>query len=316
MSFANPWLLVLLPLGVALLGWRWWSRPARPALALADLGALREAARPSWRLRLRWLPTALRVAALVLLIVAVARPQRGLAVTTVPEEGIDVVVALDISGSMQQRATLDGERTTKLLAAKVAIDEFVRKLEGDRVGLVTFESTALLMSPLTLDRVALTRQVWSLESGLVPLGTAIGLGLAEAVNLLRDSPARSRVVVLLTDGENNAGEVPPLQAARIAEALDIRVYTIGFHGAFRSSSGVDVRLLQQIASTTGGAYYDASSPDEVEQAYESVRTLERSRIGERQFTEFEELAPRLAIAAILLLLAEAGLRSTLLRRYP
>ena len=315
MSFANPWLLALLPLGVALLGWRWWSRPARPALALADLGALRAAVRPSWRLRLRWLPTALRVAALVLLIVAVARPQRGLAVTTVPEEGIDVVVTLDISGSMRQRATLR-ERTTKLLAAKVAIDEFVQELAGDRVGLVTFQSTALLMSPLTLDRVALARQVWSLEPGLVADGTAIGLGLSEAVNLLRDSPARSRVIVLLTDGENNAGEVPPLQAARIAEALDIRVYTIGFHGATRSTSGVDVRLLQQIASTTGGAYYDASSPDEVEQAYESVRTLERSRVGERQFTEFEELAPRLAIAAILLLLAEAGLRSTLLRRYP
>ena len=315
MSFANPWLLALLPLGVALLGWRWWSRPARPALALADLGALREAARPSWRLRLRWLPTALRVAALVLLIVAVARPQRGLAVTTVPEEGIDVVVTLDISGSMRQRATLR-ERTTKLLAAQVAIDDFVQELEGDRVGLVTFQSMALLMSPLTLDHVALARQVWSLEPGLVADGTAIGLGLSEAVNLLRDSPARSRVIVLLTDGENNAGEVPPLQAARIAEALDIRVYTIGFHGATRSSSGVDVRLLQQIASTTGGAYYDASSPDEVEQAYDSVRTLERSRVGERQFTEFEELAPRLAIAAILLLLAEAGLRSTLLRRYP
>lgn len=316
MIFANPWLLVLLPLGAALLGWRWRSRPARPALALADLGALREAARPSWRLRLRWLPTALRVAALALVILALARPQRGLAVTTVPEEGIDVVVALDVSGSMQQRASRS-ERTTKLVAAKVAIDEFVRELEGDRVGLVTFQSTALLMSPLTLDRVALARQVWGVEPGLLVDGTAIGLGLSEAVNLLRDSPARSRVVVLLTDGENNAGEVPPLQAARIAEALGVRVYTIGFHGAAtRTSSSVDVRLLQQVASTTGGAYYDASSPDEVEQAYESVRTLERALIGERQFTEFEELAPRLAIAAILLLLAEAGLRSTVLRRYP
>ncbi|MXZ63832.1 MAG: VWA domain-containing protein [Chloroflexi bacterium] len=315
MIFANPWLLALLPLGAALLAWRWWSRPARPALALADLGALREAARPSWRLRLRWLPNALRVAALVLLIVAIARPQRGLAVTTVPEEGIDVALALDVSGSMQQRAEL-GERTSKLVAAKVAIDEFIRDLEGDRVGLVTFQATALLMSPLTLDRVALARQVWSVEPGLVVDGTAIGLGLSEAVNLLRDSPARSRVVVLLTDGENNAGEVPPLQAARIAETLGVRVYTIGFHGAAQSRGIVDVRLLQQIASTTGGAYYDASSPDEVEQAYESVRTLERSRVGERQFTEFEELAPRLAIAAILLLLAEAGLRATWLRRYP
>ena len=315
MTFAQPWLLALLPLGAALLAWRWTARPAPPAIALGDLGALREAARPSWRLRLRWLPTALRVIALALIVVALARPQRGLALTTVPEEGIDVVVALDVSGSMQQRAGR-GEPTSKLVAAKVAIDEFVRDLEGDRVGLVTFQATALLMSPLTLDRVALARQVWSVEPGLVTDGTAIGLGLSEAVNLLRDSPARSRVAVLLTDGENNAGDVPPLQAARIAEALGVRVYTIGFHGAARSAGVVDVRLLQQIASSTGGAYFDASSPDELERAYESVRTLERSLIGERRFTEFEELAPRLAIAAILVLLAEAGLRATLLRRYP
>ena len=155
-----------------------------------------------------------------------------------------------------------------------------------------------------------------MEPGLVADGTAIGLGLSEALNLLRDSPARSRVVVLLTDGENNAGEVPPLQAARIGEALGVRVYTIGFHGATLSAGRVDVRLLQRIATTTGAAYFDAGTRDELAQAYDSVRTLERSRVGERQFTEFEELAPRLAILAIVLLVVEAGLRATLLRRYP
>ena len=315
MRFAAPWLLALLPLGAALLAARWRLRPSPPALALADLGALREAARPGWRLRLRWLPAALRLAALALLVVALARPQRGLAVATVPEEGIDAVVALDVSGSMQQRAG-PGERLSKLDAAKAAIGEFVAGLEGDRVGLVTFQSAALPMSPLTLDRAALARQVESVEPGLLADGTAIGLGLAEAVNLLRDSPARSRVVVLLTDGENNAGEVPPLQAARIAEALGVRVYTIGFHGASRSAGLVDVRLLRRIAAATDAAYYDAASRDELARAYDSVRALERSRVGERRFTAFEELAPRLAIAALLLLAAEAGLRATWLRRYP
>ena len=149
-------------------------------------------------------------------------------------------------------------------------------------------------------------------------GTAIGLGMSEALNLLRESPARSRVVVLLTDGENNAGEVPPLQAARIAEALDIRIYTIGFHGASRfAGSQVDVRLLQQIAATTDAAYFDASTRDDL------VRRL-RARCGpssaavsgERRFTEFEEFAPPLAVAAVLLLVAEAALRGTALRRYP
>ena len=315
MRFAAPGLLLLLPLGAALLAAHWRLRPAPPALTLADLGALREAAGPGWRLRLRWLPAALRLAALALLVVALARPQRGLAVATVPEEGIDAVVALDVSGSMRQRAG-PGERISRLDAAKAAIGEFVDGLEGDRVGLVTFQSAALPMSPLTLDRVALARQVETVEPGLIADGTAIGLGLAEAINLLRDSPARSRVVVLLTDGENNAGEVPPLQAARIAEALGVRVYTIGFHGASRSAGLVDVRLLRRIAEATGAAYYDAASRDELARAYDSVRALERSRVGERRFTAFEELAPRLAIAALLLLAAEAALRAAWLRRYP
>ena len=315
MRFAAPGLLLLLPLGAALLAAHWRLRPSPPALTLADLGALREAAGPGWRLRLRWLPAALRLAALALLVVALARPQRGLAVAVVPEEGIDAVVALDVSGSMRQRAG-PGERVSRLDAAKAAIGEFVDGLEGDRVGLVTFQSAALPMSPLTLDRVALARQVEAVEPGLIADGTAIGLGLAEAINLLRDSPARSRVVVLLTDGENNAGEVPPLQAARIAEALGVRVYTIGFHGASRSAGLVDVRLLRRIAEATGAAYYDAASRDELARAYDSVRALERSRVGERRFTAFEELAPRLAIAALLLLAAEAALRATWLRRYP
>ena len=156
----------------------------------------------------------------------------------------------------------------------------------------------------------------ALESGLLADGTAIGLGMSEALSLLRDSPARSRVVVLLTDGENNAGEVPPLQAARIAEALDVRVYTIGFHGASRSAGAVDVRLLQQIAATTDAAYFDASTRDDLADAYDAVRALERSRVGERRFTEFDEFAPPLAVAAVLLLVAEAALRGTAFRRYP
>ena len=316
MSFASPWLLLLLPLAGAFLLLRVLMRPPRPRLAVADLGPLRAAAAPSWRLRLRWLPWLLRASAIALLIVAVARPQRGLALTTLPEEGIDVVVALDVSSSMGQRAEPGGSSPSKLQAAQEVIDEFVDSLEGGLVGLVTFQSRALLLSPLTLDHVALQRQVEAVESGLIADGTAIGLGVAEALNLLRESPTRSRIVVLLTDGENNKGEVPPLQAARIAEALGVRVYTIGFHGASRGGSQVDVRLLQQIASTTDAAYFDASTQDELSEAYGTVRTLERSRVGERRFTEFDEFGPPLAVVALLLLVAEAGLRATAFRRYP
>jgi Ca-activated chloride channel family protein len=315
-SFASPWLLLLLPLAATFLLLRVAMQPRRPRLAIADLDTLRAAARPSWRLRLRWLPWVLRAAAIALLIVAVARPQRGLALTTLPEDGIDVVVALDVSGSMGQLAEPGLGSPSKLAAAQEVIEEFVDSLEGDRVGLVTFQSRALLLSPLTLDHVALQRQVDAVESGLIVDGTAIGLGLAEALNLLRDSPARSRVVVLLTDGENNQGEVPPLQAARVAETLDVRVYTIGFHGASRAGSQVDVRLLQQIASTTGAEYFDASTQAELSDAYGAVSELERSRVGERRFTEFEEYGPALAVVALLLLVAEAALRATAFRRYP
>ena len=316
MTFASPWLLLLLPAAGALLLARALVQPRRPRLAVASLAPLREAAAPSWRLRLRWLPWLLRAAAIALLILAAARPQRGLALTILPEDGIDIVVALDVSGSMSQLAEPGAGAPSKLEAAQTVIGEFIDSLEGDRLGLVTFQSRALLLSPLTLDHDALKRQVDGAESGLVADGTAIGLGLAEALNLLRESPARSRIVVLLTDGENNQGEVPPMQAARIAETLGIRVYTVGLHGAARGGSQVDVRLLQQIAAVTDAGYFDAATQDELAEAYREVRRLERSRIGERRFTEFREYGPLLAIAALLLLAAETGLRATAFRRYP
>lgn len=316
MSFASPWLLLLLPAAAAFPLARALLQPRRPRLAVADLGPLRAAARPSWRLRLRWLPWLLRAAAIALLIVAAARPQRGLALTTLPEDGIDIVVALDVSGSMSQLAEPGLDAPSKLESAQEVINEFIESLEGDRIGLVAFQSRAILLSPLTLDHAALGRQVDAAESGLIADGTAIGLGIAEALNLLRESPARSRIVVLLTDGQNNQGEVPPMQAARIAETLDIRVYTIGLHGAARGGSEVDVRLLRRIAAVTGAGYFDASTRDELSEAYREVRRLERSRVGERRFTEFREYGPLLAGAALLLLAAEAGLRATAFRRYP
>jgi Ca-activated chloride channel family protein len=274
-----------------------------------------EAARgkPTWRVRLERLPALLRAAAFALLIVAVARPQQGLALTTIPEEGIDIVVALDVSSSMGQ-ATPDG--MTRLGAARSVVEEFVSTLQNDRVGLVIFQSRALTLSPLTLDSVALRRAVRDVRSGLLVDGTAIGLGLAESLNLLRDSPARSRVVVLLTDGQNNTGAVEPVAAAELAEALGVRVYTIGFLSGAGGVSDVDVATLQRIASTTGAQYYDAATEAELATAYGEIGALERSLIGERRFRTFREFAPWLAGAAFALLTAELILRTTALRRYP
>lgn len=315
MTFAAPGLLLLLPLAALAAGWRWRRPRPPPALAVAELTPALEAARggPTWRVRLGWLPALLRATALALLIVAVARPQQGLALTTIPEEGIDIVVALDASSSMRQ-FTPDG--VTRLGAARAVVEEFVSTLQNDRVGLVIFQSRALTLSPLTLDTVALRRAVRDVRSGLLRDGTAIGLGLAEALNLLRDSPARSRVVVLLTDGQNNTGAVTPVAAAELAEVLGVRVYTIGFLGRLGALSDLDVATLRRIASTTGAQYYDAATEAELATAYAEIGALERSLIGERRFTTYREFAPWLAGAAFALLAAEVILRTTALRRYP
>lgn len=318
MSFATPWLLLLLPLAALVPLWHWWRPAPRPALAVADLTLIAAvAARPSWRLRLRWLPGALRLSAIALLIVALARPQRGLAVTTIPEEGIDIVLALDVSGSMSERTQppAGGFGPPRIEAAKEVIAEFIGTLRGDRAGFVIFQGRSLVMSPLTLDLDALRRTVGAADSGLLTDGTAIGLGLSEALNLLRASEARSRIVVLLTDGQNNAGDIEPLQAAQLAKALGIRVYPIGFTRA-RGSGEVDEAMLRRIAAETEGAYHDASTQQELAAAYEEIGALERSRVAERRFTRYEEFAPWVAAAALALLVSEALLRGTLLRRSP
>jgi Ca-activated chloride channel family protein len=318
MIFATPLLLVLLPVTAVVLAWRYWRRPPRhPALAVADAGALLSArgTNAGWRIRFRWLPTALRVAALLVLVVALARPQRGLALTFIPEQGVDLVLAFDLSGSMQQPTRQADGRVgpSRLDAARTVINDFVSTLEGDRVGLVIFQSRSLVMSPLTVDRAAVQQTVSKLEPGLLPDGTAIGLGLAEALNLIRGSEARSRVVVLLTDGQNNSGEVQPLQAAQLAKTLGIRVYTIGF---VERGEDIDAATLRQIATDTGAAYYDASNQAELASAYDDISALERSRVGERRFTHYQELAPWLVAAAIALLASDAVLRATVFRRYP
>ena len=314
MTFAAPWALALLPLA-ALLVLREWgaARAPSPALLVADLAPLRQAARRTWRVQLRRLPLLLRGLAIVLVAVALAQPRAGLAVTALPEEGIDVVVTVDVSSSMT--ANVPGTSgTTRLAAAQAVVSDFVDTLEGDRIGLVIFQARALTLSPLTNDADAIHARVRGLAPGLLPDGTAIGLGLAEATALLQDSPAKSRIVVLLTDGQNNAGEIRPLDAARVAQALGVRVYTIGFLGP--EAGGVDRQMLRSMAESTGGRSYDARTQSDLAAAYAEVSSLERSRVGEREFTSFVEYGPWIAAAAVALLTLEAALRATWLRSQP
>lgn len=310
MEFALPAALALavLAVPVALLARRRQRGYAVPsAAALVTI-------RPGWRIRAARALPVLRVTAALLLVVAIAGPRRGDARAVVPGEGIDIALSLDISSSMGQRF---GD-STRLDVTREVIREFVRSRTNDRIGFVVFQEEALALSPPSLDYAALDRIIADVESGLLRDGTGIGVGLAEALNMLQGSTAASRVVILLTDGEHNAQSISPEEAAQLAVALGIRVYTIGVvsDSAFASRRGIDEALLREIASHTGGRYFEADSPQALADVYEEIGGLETSRINRESFEQFTEYAPWFAAAAAALLLAELALRGTLLRRSP
>jgi Ca-activated chloride channel family protein len=320
LQFGFPWMLaLLLALPLLYLYLRRRAAPI-PSVRIATVSRL-AGVRPTWRVRLRWLPYALRLLAIALIIFAIARPQRGRAATIVPSSGIDMALAMDVSGSM---STGKLGSSTRLDVAKQVLTDFIRDREGDRMGLVVFRSRSLLMSPLTLDKRALTDAVGLISDGYPPGsllsdGTAIGLGMTEGLNLLRESRAKSRVIILLTDGANNVPEVPPLQTARLAETLNIRVYTIGVVDPpqrGRPATDVDEQALQEMASITGGKYYRATSAETLRQIYQEISSLEKSDVGTETFTIFDELGPYLLAPAFALLLVEAGLSYLVFRRIP
>jgi Ca-activated chloride channel family protein len=292
---------------------RWRSRPERGSGTFSNIGLL-AGYRPTWRLRYRWLPAALRGVALVLLVFAIARPQTGQAESELPGQGIDVALIMDTSSSM---AAAFGD-DTRLEVAQRVIKDFIEGRENDRLGLVVFRDESIVLSPLTLDYDALQGLVDSVEQLNLADGTAIGVGLGEGLNLLRDSRARSRVAVLLTDGENNNRTIEPLAAARIAETLGIRLYTIGLIDAQARRSGrevnVDERALQEMAQVTGGRYFAAEDEETLAAIYDSIDQLEKSRVGRTQFAAYDELAIYFLLAALGFIVAEVGLRATVWRR--
>ena len=326
--FAHPlWLIALLLLPLPALRY-WRGKPA--TLQYSDLQLVRGLPR-SARLRLRWLPPALRLAALAMLVLAVARPQTGRDLEIIRGKGVDIVMVLDISGSME---ALDFEPQNRLGAAKQVTDEFIAKRHYDRIGLVVFAREAFSQSPPTFDYAVLRRQLAKVE--LAPDlrlddGTAIGLGLAQASAMLRESDAQSRVIILLTDGVNNAGQIDPLTAAQIAAALDIKVYTVGaarpgqvpipVDGLFGPTtqmieSEIDEETLRRIADETGGLYFRAKDTDGLTQIYAQIDQLEKSEVEVQVFTRYRELAGWLLLPALGLILLEMLLRNTLFRTLP
>ncbi len=326
--FADPQFLILLATIPLLAIWFGKFRSRRgSAIRYSNVERVKVAAgiRAGWFRHI--LPT-LRLLALSALIVAFARPQTGITSDTVTTEGIDIMLALDLSSSM----LAEDLRPNRVEAAKEVAAEFVSGRRSDRIGLVVFAAEAYTQAPLTLDYGIVANFLRTLEVGLIADGTAIGMGIATAVKRLQNSRAASRVVIVLTDGRNNRGEIDPITAAQLARTLGVRVYTIGAGTRGEARYPVDdptfgrryvnVRVdidettLREAAELTGGRYFRATNRESLQQIYEEIDALERTAIEVEQFTQYGELFHYPAALGFLLLMAEFGLANTRLRKIP
>jgi Ca-activated chloride channel family protein len=317
MSLAYPWLLLLLLL-IPLLVWRERRRNPRVAFVFPDTRALAPVSGTP-RVLLARLVHWLELLALVLMVVILSRPREEVRQETLLTEGIDMMLAIDVSRSME----LDDFRPNRLAVAKQVAREFVAGRRGDRIGLVVFAAQAFTQCPLTLDYEVLGDLIQQVDFGMVQDGTAIGMAIATAANRLKDSDADSKVVILLTDGVNNAGRVDPLTAADLAAALGIRVYTIGAgsdrpasRGGWQTRSHLDEKTLQEIAGRTGGAFFRARDPDALRKIYERIAELETTKMESQEYVRYDEAGPALLVPALVLLLLVMLLESTVLLKVP
>jgi Ca-activated chloride channel homolog len=312
MSLGDPWFLLLLVPLALLCAWR--LRRARPAIDGGSEHAL-GALPATWRTRTAWLPGALGVLACVLLVVALARPLQGREESRIVTEGIDIMLVVDTSSSMLDDGLQRG--VTNLDVVKQVVRDFVEGRKDDRIGLLTFARYARTECPLTLDMSGLLARIAAVRN--VPPNseedyTAIGVGLGEAVRKLRDSDAKSRVVILLSDGENNQHDVEPLDAADLCRSLGIRAYTIGAGRKLVSVPGrlleqpLDTTLLEQIAGKTGGRFWRARDAQALAAVYAEIDALERTAREDVRYTDYEDLYPWLLVPAVLLLALELLLR--------
>jgi Ca-activated chloride channel family protein len=322
------WLLALLP--VVLL-WRGRRGPVA-AIEYSDISLARDVAR-SGRSRIGLLLWLLPILAGALMIVGLARPQRADGRTLITANGIDIVLGLDVSGSMQALDfQIDHQRVNRIEVVKSVVSKFIEERQDDRIGIIAFAGTPYLVSPITLDHDWLQQNLERVAVGSVDDGTAIGSALAASVNRLRLTQAKSKVVILLTDGVNNTGKISPLAAAEAAKAMGIKVYTIGVgvRGEaplpVRDGAGnwhvvtakvdVDEKTLQAIADETGGKFYRATDTDSLQRIYEQINRLEKTAQTVQKFEHTEELYPYALIPALAILGLSLLLQQTRLRRLP
>ncbi|MGM0545719.1 MAG: vWA domain-containing protein [Bacteroidota bacterium] len=315
MSWANPewlWLLLLL---IPIIGYQLWKfyHKKTPSLLFSNTSGLKNLS-GNWRSYGVWVAPLLQILAFSLIVIALARPQYKNTTVERNAEGIDIVLTLDISTSMKA----EDLKPNRLEAAKNVAEDFISKRMSDRIGLVLFARQSFTMVPPTLDYDMLKNLLADVEMGVVEDGTAIGMGMATAVNRLKDSNAESKVIILLTDGQNNAGEIDPVTAADLALSHDVKVYTIGagtrgtapypvrdpvFGDRYQNIEvNIDEDMLTQIAEMTGGAYFRATDTERLQEIYNEIDELEKTEIEEVVYTDVEDLYARFLLPGILLLM--------------
>lgn len=327
-QFANPgllWLLVLLVPMIAIYIYR--LRRGGAAITISTIKPL-ETAPKGVKYWFRHVPFILRCVAVSLLIIAVARPQNSEKGSNTTTEGVDIILAMDVSKSMLAQDL----KPDRIQASKDVASRFIADRHNDRIGLVVFAGESFTQSPLTTDKAALQTLLGQVNVGMIEDGTAIGNGIATAVNRLRESTAKSKVVILLTDGVNNTGQIAPLTAADIAQAYGIKIYTVGvgtrgtapypvqdMWGRVRYAQmevDIDEEVLIEIAHRTGGKYFRATDNKSLQEIYNHINELERSEIETNEYVRHTELCGRYIIWAFILLIIEFLLRALWLRRIP
>lgn len=334
MEFESPLYFILLLLLVPYIIWYFLlrnngKRKAEVSICLSDTNVYRNAP-VSWRVRLMGVPMALRCIAFILIVVALARPQTRNAWNEKTVEGIDIMLAMDVSTSM----LAEDLKPNRIEAAKAVAGEFIADRPNDNIGLTIFAGEAFTQCPMTVDHASLQNLLNGTRTdiaaqGLISDGTAIGMGLANAVSRLKNSKSKSKVVILLTDGSNNMGDISPMTAAQIAKSLGIRVYTIGVGttgvapypmpvaGGIQYVNmpvEIDTKTLEGIAATSDGNFYRATNNKELVQIYKDIDKLEKTRQNVKKFSKRYEAYQPFAIAAALIMLLEVLLRLTVFRK--
>jgi len=326
-EWVNPqflFLLIIVPLAII---WYWYKDlRSNPELKFSNITGFKTG-KKNYKVIFRHSLFLFRLVAIIFLIIALARPQTRQSWENVSSEGIDIIISLDISGSM----LAEDFKPNRLEAAKKIATEFVTKRKSDRMGLVVFSGEAFTQCPLTTDHDVLKNLFADVQHGIIEDGTAIGMGLATAVNRLKESESMSKVIILLTDGVNNQGSIPPLTASEIAREFGIRVYTVGMGTKgeapmpIKTPFGVqyqyqqveiDEETLEQIAENTGGKYYRATSNNSLREVYQEIDLLEKSKIEVIEYRKKNEAFLPLAVMAGLLFLLEFLLRNTVFKSIP